>query len=362
MKKQTAKKEDKSKKPASRSLGADIVARANARKVEAEKGKKAKVDEKAKEQTQKEERGEKLMLASSQGFALSHAYLDNSVGAMGQLLGDKFKVSINGLSVHGKLTEVEAAKAVATLAEVTERGDVVRGTAMMALGDLVVFVKDSFGENEGDELIQQAVSVLGKGKHSVQESERIARAFPKGERPKGLSWSHLQSLKDGKNSGVTDSKLNKIIETVQEGEVVSTLIIDGKKKEQRKPLSVAATRKLIAEAKGKPEKPSKPKASKPKEVDPDQHVFLYINSEDTDEIYSTVGVDLGVLKADKHIVLDLTDMTVLKPNGSIHMMIKERKVEAQTSEEKPEPEKPKAEKPKKEKKAKVEEDDVPMPD
>lgn len=319
--------------------------------------------EKVAEQKQQEKRGHELMLASSKGFALSHAYLDSSVDAIGKLMGDKFKVTLEGLSVKGKLTEVEAAKAVATLAEVTERGDIVRGTSMLALGDLVVGVKAQLGEQEGDELINQAVSLVGRSKHTCQEAERVAIAFPHSGRPKGLSYTHLQILKDAKGSGeVAPAKLSQIIETVQEGEVVATVIIDGKKKEQRKPLSVKATKKLLDEARGK--NGDKPSAkSKPKGTI--SGGYLYTELEDANSVFHSEELDQEAVKSKDYSIVSLNDGSVLDDKGHLYAkvqplpvkkVVKEAKAEPKKDEKKKSDEKPKSEKP-----SKKEADDADLP-
>lgn len=343
-----------SKKKSGKSLAADIVAKAEARKKEAStEGKKIAASLKAQHAEESNKRGHEIALASSRGYALSHAYADDAVDRIGKVLGDRFKVTEGGLSVVGKkLTELEAAKAIATLAEVTERGDVIRGTSMLAFGDLIVVVEETFGEKQGGELVEQAVSILGKSKHTVQEARRIALAFPKGERPKGLTYSHYALLKDAKGSGeVTPAKLSKIIETIQEGEVVSTVIIDGKKKEQRKPLTCAATKRLINEAKGKPEKPSKPDKPHLKEQAPAYEGltgFLYILLEDTNEVFTSMELDHDALKSGDYAIIDLQGSSVVGPKGELYCLVKPLPVKEA------EPEKTESAKPEKKTKSKPE--------
>lgn len=289
---------------------------------------------KAEEVKAGEKRGEQIMLASNRGFELSHKYMEKTVLGIESLLGDRFRVSESGLKVTSgpPLTETEAARAVATLAEVTERGDAVRGTSMLALGDLIVYVKKTFGDKAGGELIEQAVSVVGRSKHTVQEAERVVAAFPLEGRPKGLSYTHLQILKDAKGSGeVTPAKLSKIIETVQEGEVVSTIIMDGKKKDQRKALSCAKTKSLINEAKGKPEGSKPPKKKKSKEAE-GLKGYLYVFLEDSNQVFVTGELDKEACASGLYTVIDLDGACVLSEKGHLYAAIKPLPVKAAPAE------------------------------
>ncbi len=162
------------------------------------------------------------------------------------MLGKKFDVRSNGASIKKgvQLTELEAAKAVATMAEITERSDTVRGTAMLVLGGIVLGVKEQFGDEAGERIVQQAVSVTGKSKHSCGDAERVVRwanGIFKEDVPVGLSYSHLQECKNysqdkSGNPTIEAAEVRKIAKKVQAGKAAKAITEDmesrGKKKIQ----------------------------------------------------------------------------------------------------------------------------------
>lgn len=312
---------------------------------------KAKVEEaKAMERETQAKRGELIALASAQGHELSRSYEQSTVDTLGQMLGKKWEVSLGGASLKdgAELTEVEAAKAVATLAEITERNDTVRSTTMLALGGVIISIKDQFGSEAGDRLIQQTVSVTGKSKHTVQDAERVmewARSVFKDDHDAiaGLSYTHLQELKNGSqdrkgNLTIKPAELRKIVKKVKDGKVVAAgKKASGEPIEQRKVLSCAETRELLVEAGGGEKvdkKKSKDKGKKSEaiapQVDPDKHLFLYID-EDLNFKHS-FGLVRSMLGLDGLIVIDATDLTILNGDGAIHCASREI-TEADTTED-----------------------------
>ncbi len=355
IKKPLAKKEGKSKK----SLAADIVKAAEARKKETEKA--AKEATKAKEATAKAKRGELIAMASVEGHELSRSYEQSTVDVLGQMLGKKFEVTLGGASIKSgeELSEAEAAKAVATLAEVTERNDTVRSTTMLALGGVVIGIKKQFGEEAGDRLIQQTVSLIGKSKHTIQEAERVvewANSVFKNDHEAigGLTYTHLQELKNGSrdqkgNPTIEPAELRKIVKKVREGKSVAAgKKADGSKIEQRKVLSCAETRELLVEA-GGGKKKSKAKKSKTSK-DEGEHLFFYVS--DNGDVKWSTGLNLAIAKAGNHLIINATDKTVINDKGSLEFQIRELEPENVVPIQEPAKAEPaKAEKPAKAKKA-----------
>lgn len=223
---------------------------------------KQKLNDQIAEEEEKEKEQHNLIVAeASKGYQLAQAYGDNAASALEKLLGKKFHVTNTGLTIAegAKLSEAEATRAIATLAEVSERNQVVGTTTQYALGDLIVSLRSSAGDEAADRIIEQAVSVTGKSKHTVQEAERMVewcnKVFKDEPRPDNLTPTHMSELRQGSQTRqgeplITPAKLRKIIEKVVEGTVTGTGIVDGKEVEQRKPLPCAEVRSLLNEAKG----------------------------------------------------------------------------------------------------------------
>lgn len=352
----TSKKEAAPKK----SIAADIVKKAEARKKEQEKA--AAAAQQAKAEAEATKRGELIIKASMEGHALSKDYEQNTVGVISDMLGKKFEVRTNGGGIKDgvKLTELEAAKAVSTMAEITERNDTVRGIAMLVLGGIVIDIKKQFGEDAGEYLIQQAVSVTGKSKHSCGDSERVvgwAKKVFKDEVPEGLSYTHLQELKNysqdkGGNAVIEAGEVRKIAKKVQEGKVVSPKLstTNGKVVEQRKILSCAETRDLLKEARG--DKPSAPsKTGK----------YFYVDTS-SGEVFKSKGLDKEAAKSGDYIVIDAKGDNVMSAKGTVYASIGELKTLEPKEEkaEEPKAEKPKAATKKKEAKPEAKVEDLSM--
>jgi len=214
--------------------------------------------------------GTAIAAASSRGFAKSHLYLDTVVADIGKLVGDKFTVDSKGLALNAgeTLDETQAGDLISTCAELTERSDTIVSLTMSVLGDAVVLVKDQFGVEAGERLIEQAVSIMGKSKHSIRDAEMVARAIPYEDRPDGLTFSHLRLLAGALTPrdpalAIPASTLSKIVDAVQDGTVVGRVQVDGKEVVQRKVLPVAAMRDMLKQAKGKPEKAINTKPENP---------------------------------------------------------------------------------------------------
>lgn len=287
--------------------------------------------------------GAMVLKESSQGHALSVAFAQDVPRQLNKLLGKKFHVTATGLSVvdGSKITEADAARAIATLAETSERASTVGTTTMLALGDLVLAIRTSLGDELADNLIQQTVSITGKSKHTIQDAERTAQwaneVFKDQPRPENLTPTHWQEFKnysrdrDGKVT-IPAGKVRSIMAKVAEGKVVGKGIEDGKEVEQRKPLSCAETRELLKEARGddKNPKPSPKKKteatqapaasgySKDEYVAPDG--FLYV--QDTENVYWSEELEDDALKltdADGEpvygIVIDIANRTLIKPGS-----------------------------------------------
>lgn len=288
-----------------------------------------------------QKRSHALSVAGATGAALSLKFVESTVDALQRVVGKKFVVTPTGLKVADgvkEISELDAAKLIASLAETTEREDTVRTTINFALGDAIHAVRLSLGEEAGDKLIEQVVSEHGKGKHTVQDTARVVEwvdaVWEFDERPVGLSFTHFA---EGKNysrdkSGkvmIQKAKVKSIFEKVVEGEVVASgTKADGTPFEQRKVLSCAKLRELLKAARPDKEKPEEEdekdeEKDEPKEKEAVLFGFTYMDYNDPSSVTFTEELDGDLLtaKADDgtpaYLVFDLGNKSVLKPNGKV---------------------------------------------
>lgn len=295
--------------------------------------------------------GEMIVRESSKGHALSVAFSNSVTENLQRVLGKKFTVTATGLSIQdgAKVTEAEAVRAVATLSESSEKASTIGTTTMLALGDLVLTIRAQLGDDVADKLIQQAVSITGKSKHTIQDAERVVKwantVFEGHERPANLTPTHWQEAKNYAqdregNPTIPAEEVRSILEVVATGKVVGKGVVDGQPVDQMKPLSCAEERDLLKKARGDTSPKPTPKGKKakakaaaaPQANDPASgggdylapKGFLYI--QDFDNIFHTEDLSEEALAAEdegssRFIVVDLEEMVILAPNGKPHKAI-----------------------------------------
>ncbi len=309
----------------------------------APKEKKGKTPEQKAAEKEQAKQQAAISVAGAKGSALAVKYAETAVEGLQRVLGKKFVVSNNGLTIADGVTftEQDAASLVGTLSETTEKETAVRTTINMVLGDALIAIKDAFGPEAGDALIQQVVSERGQSKHTVQECERtmgwVNSVWSREDRPQGLTFSHLL---DGKNYTrnrqgdflIDPDKIKEIFAKAVEGEVVSSgTLADGTPFENRKPWSTSRLREAFSEL--LPDKqPATPKAaagppseSSGEKSDAGDYIapkgYLYVERNDVVYWDEDLVMDALALKdADGEtdtytIVIDLENMQLLKRNG-----------------------------------------------
>lgn len=290
-------------------------------------------------------RQQALSVAGAKGFALAEKYYDTAVGALQKVLGDKVVVTDTGLQLakDATLDEKSSASLIAALAETSEKEATVRSTIQCSLGDAVLAVREQLGGDAADALIEQVVSERGSSKHSVQECPRVMDwvndIWEFSERPKGLTFTHLQEGKNASRSRdgkvlIPKAKVKAIFAKAAEGDVVNGgKKGDGDEFEQRKPWSTAKLREALMAARPEEEqnkKSPKKKAEKAEssgggEEGDAEYVaskgFLYIKdydtvhwSEDLDESAIKGGVGSGEDDA-WWMVIDLDNRVLLNKKG-----------------------------------------------
>lgn len=321
---------------------AKAEAKAKADKAKAEA--KAKADaEKAAAAKEKAKRGEIIVLAAERGIALADAMLDNFAAGMQKALGKNVHVTSMGLELSDgveSLSEDEFSEGISTLARTTDNADKLKASSSFALGDLCNLALAS--GMDGDEIIQQAVRLKGKSKHTVQEAMRIARLIPLNKRVPGLTFTHWQTLCS--YNEVSEAKKEKILENifVQEAEVVTP---SGKKLPPRKePKSCRELKEELQKAAGI--KPASERKAPPAKLGA-KYVFIDTEGGEVhfNEEFSSKAVNAG------YIALDIERMNVLTKDGKVYASITQLPKDLQDEEVVEEPKKPEPAKPAKKKTA-----------
>lgn len=174
------------------------------------------------EEDAQKKQGQLIVLASEEGAAKAQKFELATVSAMQGLVGNKFVASEFGLTVAEgvTLTPKDMSETVRVLADGSEGLNKVRSKFLTNLGDSVNIAHKLWGEEEGDNIIAQAIREDGQGKHMVMQSgpvmAYIDTLYPEQkDRPTGLSFTHLQELKnygkkkDGSNA-IAPAKVRSI--------------------------------------------------------------------------------------------------------------------------------------------------------
>jgi hypothetical protein len=249
-------------------------------------------DEELREQEEaaRNKRGEALALAVQKGGAIAQAYTDSVKAGIQKVVGKKFVSDETGLRVEEgvKLTEADLAAAISGLSNSSSMLNTASASVGWNLGDLVILTREF---PDGDSLVEQAVALTGKDKHTVRETERLCEFFPHDRRHGDLTMTHhmevfnYSKVKDADGKRVlTDAKLFGVLDKAAKGEKITDIdTASGEEIVIYKPWSCAQLRKHLQELTGK-KKPQKEESEdgggdescdEPKE----KKGFLYIDGE-----------------------------------------------------------------------------------
>jgi hypothetical protein len=275
-------------------------------------------------------RGELLVMAIEKGGELATSFEDSMLHDFQKKLGKKFVASATGLTIAegATITEQDAGAVIAFLTKSTERETKVRTTINLALGDAVIAIRNAFGDEAGDQVIQQATDERGQSKHTLMDCERTVEKInviykDHADRPVGLSYTHFQELKNG----AFDRKGNQLIPTAKVKSIIKK-VVDGDG--HGNVLSCAELREMLNAANGKKPKP-KPEdggdgdtetTPEEKEKTVYQRPLGFLYMKDVETIYSSEELDEDALKLQDPdgeftygVVIDLDKMVLIKPGS-----------------------------------------------
>ncbi len=269
--------------------------------------------DKAKEQqaAAQKQRGVLIVKSAESGRALSrHIAGEGFVDGVSHALGKKWEVTSVGLDIAegAKITEEDASKALAMLADLNSATGQMQRVSTFAIGDLCLIIKAAF-PNTGEDLITNVIREVGREKHTCMQAMRVSEFFPKDKRNERLSFTHHQEAmnylaKDGKPEGGW-SRIEKAFKDaiIEEGPVIE---VEGVKSPKRKEaISVAEFRTKLREATGKGGDSNG--ASKP-------DTLYYVNSE-TGEVFKSEGVDTKACKSGDYVVVNASKGFVVGGDG-----------------------------------------------
>jgi hypothetical protein len=215
--------------------------------------------------------------------------------------------------------------AVRGLVEGSEGLTRARTKFLTGLGDAVNLSRKLWGEEEGDNIIAQAIPVEGQGKHNVLQSAAVMayidNLYPDmKDRPISLSFTHLQEAKNyGRNKDGSNA-----IPPAKVRSILSKAVDDG--------LSCADMRELLKAARPKVEpvegEETESEGGEDEGGDTAAEVaslygFTYALFSDTSQVLFTEELDRDLLKAkdddgtQKYLVFDLAAKAVLNEKGKI---------------------------------------------
>lgn len=240
---------------------------------------KAKLDKQNEDAAKKEaERGEKMELARMKGVEIGEAYRDTAVAGIQQIVGKKFVVDATGLQTPDgqiKISEAELVAAVSGLATAGSNLDNVKASVIWVQGDLVNLMSTL---PRGEELIEQAIAVSGKDKHTVRQAQRLAAWIPHEKRIASLTATHhmeafnYSKVTDENGKRVfTDKKIFDVLADAAKGEkIVSVNKANGEEKEIYKPISCAELRKKFQDLCGIKKRDKKVEEAEPTQTEGDE--------------------------------------------------------------------------------------------
>lgn len=240
-----------------------------------------------------------LVMATQRGMAKSEIAVKESTAVVGHVLGPNFEVSEMGLQLTegAEPTEQEYTEAVAFLAKNSEDLDRVKMSVIWNLGDLCLLAEQAGLLHQ---VVDNAVKVAGKSKHTVMQSIKLCRHFPREKRIPGFSATHHQEVMN--YSGNFEDKpeiLDKVIENSFRDSGWEIITPDDRVISQKEAVSCAELRANLQEACGKKPK-EEPKYGRTK--------FLYIDRTDPECIYKSDDLNMEALDRDEFVVVSLEDM------------------------------------------------------
>lgn len=285
-------------------------------------------------------RGQAMILAAEKGRAMTSEVTDVAyINNLQKAVGKKFSVSATGLTLtpDAIISEDEFTSVIAGLAGATEGLRRAEGSTTFALGDACLEAQKAF-QDSAENIITNAANVAGREKHTIVQAMRVCEFFPITERVEGLTFTHHQEgMNYSRQKGtdklkITKPTLNKMLKDAFVVEGLPITKATGDDIEARKePMSVRAFREILQDRVGKAPTRGGSNGDKKDSIEDElDHLFLYIDSDGKVEF--TRGINLEICKADNHVVVDATDLTVLKNDGSIYYKVEELPAEEKKEE------------------------------
>ncbi len=297
---------------------------------DSKKNKEALAEARLKEEKEAEKKKELIVKASEKGVMAIAKMEGNVVDMLQKAVGSDFVVDDHGLTLaKGVAVSPESvSQAISGINNGAEILTKARTTFLITLGDAVNVARKEWGEEEGDNLVAQAIPEDGQGKHMVLQSSAVMsyvdslyddhKDRPVG--PNGLSFTHLQEAKNyGRNKDGTNAippaKVKKILEKAVE-EKLSCADMRDLLKKARPDKEPGPNGDGEGEGEGEGEKGSK--ATEAKAL----YGYLITDYDSGDDYFEEeLREDLLTAKAadgtPAYKVIDLAALAILKPSGKV---------------------------------------------